>query len=173
MWLGNVSCYSRSTNSSQSLAEVRIPAGDLLTEPDCSPALTKTKVFLEGQNCFAHTSPMLIALAMVLRTWSCLHQYRPSPSAVVQCHVLGFVFLTFFHVLGLYYIKSLVLPSFFPQSLLPHHPHHLFHSQLHSVTNHLPSVFSFQVPSCQCKILTVITAHVLSCQVLPHVFSQP
>ena len=84
MWLGNLSCRSRSTSSCQSLAEVRMPADVLPAGVACSPALTKAMDFLEGRNCFAHTSPVLMASAMVLRTWSCLHRYRPSPSALVQ-----------------------------------------------------------------------------------------
>ena len=85
IWLGNFSWLSRSTNNCQSLADIRMPADDvLLAGVGLSPALTKVMVFLEGRNCLAHASPPLIASAMVLRTWSCLHLYRPSPSALVQ-----------------------------------------------------------------------------------------
>ena len=61
-----------------------MPAEVLLAGVGLSPALTKAMVFLEGRNCFAHASPALMASAMVLRTWSCLHLYRPSPSALVK-----------------------------------------------------------------------------------------
>lgn len=73
MWLWNFSCRSRSTISCQSLAEFRMPADVLLAVIACSPALTKAMVLLKGQDCFAHTSPALMASAIVLRTWSCLN----------------------------------------------------------------------------------------------------
>ena len=53
----NFSWCSRSTNSCQSFAEVRIHAHVLPARVYCSPALTKVIVFLEGRNRFANTSP--------------------------------------------------------------------------------------------------------------------
>ena len=62
-----------------------MPADDVLLAGAAeSPALTKAMVFLVGGNCFDQTSPVLMASAMVFRTWSYLHLYSPSPSALVQ-----------------------------------------------------------------------------------------
>lgn len=81
---GNYNCCSRSTSSCHSLADVRMPANVFLAGVGCSLALTKAIVFLEDWNHFIHTSPVLMALVVVLRIWSCLKQYHPSLSVPVQ-----------------------------------------------------------------------------------------
>ncbi|KAJ7993249.1 hypothetical protein DPEC_G00270490 [Dallia pectoralis] len=48
MWLGNLSCCSRSTNSCQSLAVARRPADVFAAGFGCSPALMKVMACLDG-----------------------------------------------------------------------------------------------------------------------------
>jgi len=54
--------------SCQSLAEVRMPADVTLPGIGCSPALTMPMACLERQGCFAHSTPALMASAVVFRT---------------------------------------------------------------------------------------------------------
>ncbi len=84
MWLGNLSCCSRSTNSCQSLAVARMPADVFAAGLGCSPALIKVMACLEGRERLAHSTPTAMASAMAFSTWSCLHLYLPSPSAFGQ-----------------------------------------------------------------------------------------
>ncbi len=64
MWLGNLSCCSRSTNSCQSLAVARMPVDVFAAGLGCSPALMKVMACcLEGRERLAHSTPAAMASA--------------------------------------------------------------------------------------------------------------
>lgn len=70
-----------------------MPSDALLVGYGCSPAPTKAMALLEGQHWFVHSTPVLIASAMVSSTWLCPHLYYKCLCAAAEdlfhCSSLG------------------------------------------------------------------------------------
>ena len=87
IWLVNFSWCSRSTSNCQlQTSGTWIPADDVLQAVVVVSQLWQRRWFSYwgGENYLDQTGPVLMASAMVFRTWSYLHLYHTSPNALLQ-----------------------------------------------------------------------------------------
>ncbi len=90
MCVGIFSYLSRSTVIAQSRAVESKPTEQFFDAfSGFCPTLMKGMALAVAWVCRLSLIPLLIASAMDLRTWSCLHRYRPSPSSCSGCVLMS------------------------------------------------------------------------------------